>query len=58
MKQTNRVVVLLDDQMHERLRREAFERKLPQGRIMKKALQSHFNRLDGVSRRQEQDEAQ
>ena len=31
MNQTNRVVVLLDDQMHERLRREAFERKLSAG---------------------------
>ena len=46
------VNLMLTEALAERLRTEAFKRRISQAAIVRKALQSHFNRLDAANRHQ------
>ena len=49
----NREVVLLSDREVDRLRKEAYDRRLSKSAILRHALEKHFNQLDGAAKRME-----
>ena len=54
----NREVVLLNDQESDRLRKEAYDRRLSKSAILRHALEKHFNQLDGAAKRSDNSQSQ